>query len=25
MPLTNARESTHGLWVRQITLDNPER
>jgi eukaryotic-like serine/threonine-protein kinase len=24
-PLTNARESTRGLWVRQITLDNPER
>jgi serine/threonine protein kinase len=25
VPLTNARESVRGLWVRQITLDNPER
>jgi hypothetical protein len=24
-PLTNARESARGLWVRQITLDNPAR
>ena len=24
-PLTNARESVRGLWVRQITLDNPAR
>lgn len=24
-PLTNARERTSGLWVRQITLDNPAR
>jgi hypothetical protein len=24
-PLTNARETVHGLWVRQITLDNPGR
>jgi len=22
-PLTNARETTHGLWVRQLTLENP--
>lgn len=24
-PLTNAPETAHGLWVRQITLDNPTR
>jgi hypothetical protein len=24
-PLTNARESVRGPWVRQITFDNPER
>ena len=24
-PLTNARERARGLWVRQITLDNPAR
>lgn len=24
-PLTNAQETAHGLWVRQITLDNPTR
>jgi len=24
-PLTNARETVHGLWIRQITLDNPAR
>jgi len=24
-PLTNSRESVQGLWIRQITLDNPAR
>jgi hypothetical protein len=24
-PLTNARENVRGLWIRQITLDNPAR
>jgi serine/threonine protein kinase len=24
-PLTNERENVRGLWIRQITLDNPER
>jgi hypothetical protein len=22
-PLTNVRESAQGLWVRQLTLENP--
>lgn len=25
LPLTNARERTRGLWVRQLTIDNPLR